>query len=500
MADGEVEALRAFRAGLFVGFGRRRDALLEVLDALLTAGPVPSLPHLSLAPGHRRGWGSVYAALRRGHVHAEALRALLLRQPMPDGPPLYAVDVSVWPRPGAATSPERGYQYHSPRRRDGRDPVVPGWAYQWLTRLSWDRDSWTAPVDVRRVRPEEKPTALAVEQLKALVAARPAAQRGEVPLVLFDAGYDASGFTDALAGTPVALLIRLRSNRHFWFAPARADGAPAGPPEAARGQVRLRRPGHLARPDRRAARHRRGLRPGAGAGLGGPPHLRAAPRAARASSGSTGAPGAWPTGRWCAWRSAASPAGGARPDVVWLWWQPPPEPGASRAAVPRGPGRPVAGVLPESRSGADLQIPEAGPRLGHARGCACPSRPTAGPGWCSPPTPSCASPAGPSPTTGCRGSAPSPRPGSRPRGCTGVLRPHSVVAGWQRGRARWPGYLRWARCRARSRRRPARARWSSVSARARAVASSAKGAWAVQAPAWRSHAAHPARAASHRAA
>src|SRR5262245_24913461 len=119
MADGEVEALRAFRAGLFVAFGRRRDALIELIDGLLTAGAAPSLPHLSLAPGHRRGWGSVSAALRRGHVHADAVRSLLLRQPMPDGPPLYAVDVSVWPRPGAATSPERGYQYHSPRRRDG---------------------------------------------------------------------------------------------------------------------------------------------------------------------------------------------------------------------------------------------------------------------------------------------------------------------------------------------------------------------------------------------
>jgi hypothetical protein len=176
VTDDDLEALRAFRAGVFVSLGRRRDALLEVLDALLTAGPSLSLPHLSLAPSHRRGWGSVYAALRRGHVYTEALWALLVRQPMPDGPPLYAVDVSVWPRPGATTSPERGYQDHSPRRRDGQDPIAPGWASQWLTRLSWDRDSWTAPVDVRRVRPHEKPTAVAVEQLKALVATRPAAQ------------------------------------------------------------------------------------------------------------------------------------------------------------------------------------------------------------------------------------------------------------------------------------------------------------------------------------
>jgi hypothetical protein len=47
MADGDVEALRAFRAGLIVAFGRRRDALLEVIDGLLTAGAAPSLPHLS---------------------------------------------------------------------------------------------------------------------------------------------------------------------------------------------------------------------------------------------------------------------------------------------------------------------------------------------------------------------------------------------------------------------------------------------------------------------
>ena len=80
MVATEVEALRAFRAGRYACLGRRRDALFEVLDALLASGPCPSLPHLSLAPGHRRGWGSVYAALRRGQVHLEALRALLRRR------------------------------------------------------------------------------------------------------------------------------------------------------------------------------------------------------------------------------------------------------------------------------------------------------------------------------------------------------------------------------------------------------------------------------------
>src|SRR5829696_5398630 len=231
MAGPEVAALRAFRAGRYACLGRRRDALFEVLDALLAPGPCPSLPHLSLAPGHRRGWGSVYAALRRGHVHVEALRALLRRQPLPDGPPIYAVDVSVWPRADAAPRPERGYRYHSPRRRRaGGDPVVPGWASQWLVRLSPARDSWTAPVDVRRVRPEEKPTAVAVAQLRALAAVGPPAPEEGPPLVLFDAGDDAAGFTHARAGTPVALRIRLRRNRCFWFAPPRPERRRGGRP------------------------------------------------------------------------------------------------------------------------------------------------------------------------------------------------------------------------------------------------------------------------------
>jgi hypothetical protein len=47
-------------------------------DALLcTPTPVASLPHLSLEPVFRRGWGSAYAALACGRIDAERLRDLL---------------------------------------------------------------------------------------------------------------------------------------------------------------------------------------------------------------------------------------------------------------------------------------------------------------------------------------------------------------------------------------------------------------------------------------
>src|SRR5215216_2576789 len=84
-------------------------------------GVVPSLVHLSLQPAHRRGWGSLYAALQWGRVEAEALRALLGGYPLAsEGPPVHAVDVSVWSRCDAESSPERGYYYH-PSRHSRQD-------------------------------------------------------------------------------------------------------------------------------------------------------------------------------------------------------------------------------------------------------------------------------------------------------------------------------------------------------------------------------------------
>src|ERR687894_26580 len=124
------DALRTFRCSLYECFHRRRDALFELADAILTAdGAAPSPVHLSLQASHRRGWGSLYAALRRGRIDAEGLRDLLARHPLAvgvaDEPPVYAVDVSVWPRCDAECSPQRGFYYHPSRHSSGHNPSWP---------------------------------------------------------------------------------------------------------------------------------------------------------------------------------------------------------------------------------------------------------------------------------------------------------------------------------------------------------------------------------------
>lgn len=93
--------LSAFRERLYTCMNRRADALFELCDACLTEGAVPSPVHLSLAPVHRRGWGSLYAALRHGGMTENTLRDLLTDSPLAedsrdsDRPPVYALDQSV---------------------------------------------------------------------------------------------------------------------------------------------------------------------------------------------------------------------------------------------------------------------------------------------------------------------------------------------------------------------------------------------------------------------
>jgi hypothetical protein len=211
-----LTTLARFRAAAYAAFSRRQDALFELCDTLLTTGPVPSLPLLSVQPQHRRGWGSLYDALAAGEIGPGRLEQLLVSHPLAGGEPIYAVDVSVWPRCDAETSPERALYYHASRHSAGQ-PIVAGWAYSWIAQVGFARESWTAPLRVRRLRPQENANALAAEQIAAVLPDLQATD--PLPWYLFDAGYDPVQLTQALGDTPAAILVRLRSGRCFYTDP-----------------------------------------------------------------------------------------------------------------------------------------------------------------------------------------------------------------------------------------------------------------------------------------
>src|SRR5215216_2417458 len=248
-----LKGLRAFRNSFYRCFDRRADALFELTDALLTAGTVPSPVHLSLAPVHRRGWGSLYAALSRGQVDEGSLRELLARRASVgdgDRSSIYAVDVSVWPRCDAETSPERGYYYH-PSRHSAGQPIVAGWAYQLIAQLGFERDSWVAPVDAKRVKPTENTDEVAAEQVRALVQRLP--EPKDMPIFVFDAGYDPVKLQRSLEGCPAQILVRLHSNRVFYADPEPSSPRPVGRPRRHGKKFDLKHPASWPEP---SAEHR----------------------------------------------------------------------------------------------------------------------------------------------------------------------------------------------------------------------------------------------------
>jgi hypothetical protein len=223
--------------------------LFELTDAVLCAGgPVTSLPRLSLEPVMRRGHGSGYAALAEGLVDLGALAGLLAAHRPVSWPLVFAVDATTWPRCAAQTSPERGLYYHRSRQTGGK-PVVAGWCYQKVSQLSFGRNSWTWPADVRRIHPREDAVAATVAQVRGVAAAVPSG--GQVPLFAFDAGpsYDPAALAHGLAGERAQLLVRLRKNRVLFRDPPprtpHTNGRPRrhGPPFA------LQRPATWGTPD-----------------------------------------------------------------------------------------------------------------------------------------------------------------------------------------------------------------------------------------------------------
>lgn len=217
-----------FRRSWYACLVRRADALFELTDALLAAGPVVSLPYLSLDGLHRRGHGSTYAALAQGRVDPEAARELLADSLPGVSCPVFAVDVSVWVRSDAECSPGRGYYYH-PSRHSAGQPIVAGWAYSWLAGLELSTNSWSAPVDARRLLPGENPSTIAARQIRGLLQRRPELG-ARSPLFVFDGGYDSVRLALDLTGSPAQILVRVRSDRCFYADPPPRRTTVAGRP------------------------------------------------------------------------------------------------------------------------------------------------------------------------------------------------------------------------------------------------------------------------------
>ncbi|MCC5654926.1 transposase [Nostoc sp. XA013] len=209
--------LEEFRQAIYDCLGKAKDAVFELMDAVLTSPSIQSFVSLSQSPVFRRQWPSIYAALHDSRPQKRKLLNLLIEEVKTEAQPFLAGDHTFWPRPDAKTLKER--TFHGERGVG----VGIGQSYSTLAWIPEADGSWALPLRHERITSFETPTSRAAFQLKLV-----SRQLEKRPLAAYDRGYGNAKFVQATEKIDADLLLRLASNRCVWGTPGtyKGRGAP----------------------------------------------------------------------------------------------------------------------------------------------------------------------------------------------------------------------------------------------------------------------------------
>ncbi|WP_416666339.1 NF041680 family putative transposase [Egbenema bharatensis] len=207
------DRLRAFRHKSYMLIGNGKDALFDLMDAVLVSRSVYSFAELSVAPVFRRQWPSLYEALQDSNPPRLEWMGLYLEQMPQDERVVLAGDHTAWSRLQAQTLRERTYE-HQATPMSGAKPVTLGQGYSTIAWIPEEQGSWALPLLHERITSAESPISKAIVQL------RQVCEQFQVrPLSLWDAEYGCAPFLNGTADIACDKLIRLRSNRVLYGPP-----------------------------------------------------------------------------------------------------------------------------------------------------------------------------------------------------------------------------------------------------------------------------------------
>jgi hypothetical protein len=226
-----INKLIEFRQAVYEkGMQARRDAMFNVVDALLCEGSVTSFAMLSQSDQFQRRWPSLYAAMADGRIDSAWLRRYLAQQVSSQGMCVFPIDGSPWPRPRSRVLDDRQYIYQASSDVNGGTVTV-GYPYSLLEWCVEPHTSWSLPIDVRRVPATQTAQAIGAEQIQALAQSRQACLEA-LDIVAADGKYGNAGFLRSVKGLRCGILVRLRCDRvlHTW---------PPAPPPHQKGRPKI---------------------------------------------------------------------------------------------------------------------------------------------------------------------------------------------------------------------------------------------------------------------
>ena len=233
-----VSQLKQFRQELYEAFDLRRDALMDLIDALSSTPNARSVVESSLSPFFRREYSSVHDAIaylfqptkpEKADEERRASEQKWVRMIAPYLPEsqrrkfwLLGTDVVSIPRPFARTLADRTF-VHQPNTLRGNKPVTIGHDYSHLVffpeKTNADAPPWVVPMIVRRVHSDEKATGVGAEQIDALMKDETLPFHEKLCVHVADSVYSAVTYLGPVAvegHRNLVNVVRSRSNRGFY--------------------------------------------------------------------------------------------------------------------------------------------------------------------------------------------------------------------------------------------------------------------------------------------
>ena len=189
-----LNTLNEFRHEVYGCFGKARDALFNLVDALASETSARSFPELLFSPFFERTWASLYEALEDGQIDAERLRKIFVDfapLPPPGETVFLGIDTSNLYRPEAETGSDRTLVPIANLPKNAH-AASPGWVMSHVVLLPTQAGQGSYVLDTVRVRSTELATEVAARQLRAVVALLVA--RGLHPIILGDRWYACAPF------------------------------------------------------------------------------------------------------------------------------------------------------------------------------------------------------------------------------------------------------------------------------------------------------------------
>lgn len=228
MPEKIVPNLKKFREEIYCSFTYRKDAALDLLDALSNNTTARSVADLSLNPLCRRNYCSITRVLSQFYAgasshqnkHDELIKIISEHCPSLKSRPyhLFGVDCTANPRPFAPTQEDRGFVY-SPAGVASKKPITIGHQYSvtaYLPEKEKGDRPWIIPMSCDRVSTQEKGTLIGLNQLARCLTQK--AFSDQLCASVVDSAYsNPESLVFMNAHKNHVLIARLRSNRVLYL-------------------------------------------------------------------------------------------------------------------------------------------------------------------------------------------------------------------------------------------------------------------------------------------